>query len=204
MRIPTKIFDLQGGSPRTRADAAHMLKSLGAVPAGAGIPPELIVWCDTVHEPLPEDWVSLDDLISDLSGDHRVRDTKSVAALPEAEPRSPLLAGRTVALIGSLKRVDIVTRLVERLGGQMVRPPSIDADLVICGSTEGMTERMQALRADPLGRLILSEWQFYDLCEPQFSPFPADHVQRDLAKQLRMTDPGPARQHGARPYALGF
>jgi hypothetical protein len=204
MRIPTKIFEVQGGSPQTRQDATRLLRSLGAVPATAGEAPELVVWCDTAYEPLPEDWVSLDDLISDLSGDHRVRDTKSVADLPKAEPRSQLLAGRTVAMIGSLSRSDIVAQLVARLGGQMVAPPAIEADIVICGSTDGMTERMKALRADPIGRLILSEWQFYDLCEPQFSPFPPDGLQRELAVELRSTDLRAARQHARRPYALGF
>lgn len=204
MRIPATIFDLQGGSPQTRKDAAHMLKSLGAVPAGAGAHAELVIWCDTVHEALPEDWVSLEELTEDLSGDHRIRDTRHVSRLPAAEPRSPLLAGRSVAMIGTVSRSDIIQRLVERLGGQMVPPPSIDADIVVCGATDSLTERMKALRADPVGRLILSEWQFYDLCEPQFSPFPPDALQRELAIELRSTDPRAARQHARRPYALAF
>lgn len=94
-----------------------------------------MVWCDTACEPLPEDWVSLEDLVGDPSGDHQVRDMKSVAELHKSEPRSQLLAGRTVAIVGGLSRSDIVVQLVARLGGQMVAPPAIEADIVVCGST---------------------------------------------------------------------
>lgn len=184
LRIPGSLFAIGDGEKSHRKEARRQLARLGAVPVGPNQQPDFVVSCDPGDTALPRNWFRLDQLLAEGLRVHRVRDLRAFRTAVARTPRQCILHGKTITTIGGLSGGDTVRDLAARLGAQVLPAPEIDADIVVCGLVDVVGERLEAVRREPQGRMILSEWQFYDLCETQFSPLVEDEAQGQLLQEL--------------------
>lgn len=127
-----------------------------------------------------------------VAAEHRVRHIRSVEVPPPRRPGA--LKGYRFALFGGFRNIEALTACAQALGGEIAAAPSTDANALVFGQgLDGVPQRLVAMRAD--GRCLpeFSEPEFFDLVEPSFSPFPADPLQRQLARRLLgLPDPPPS------------
>lgn len=127
-----------------------------------------------------------------VASEHRARQIRPCEIPPPRRPGA--LRGYRVALFGAFRNVEALTACVDALGGVVVAAPSTDANALVFGQgLDGVPYRLAAIRASGRCPPEFSESEFFDLVEPSFSPFPADTLQRQLARRLvGLPDPLPS------------
>lgn len=157
------------------AEADHVIVPSEAHAARAGIANAL---------PLP--------LLHQAASAHRARHIRPVEIpLPR---RAGMLKGYRFALFGGFRNIEALTTCVEALGGDVIAAPSTDANALVFGQgLDAVPQRLATIRASGCFPPEFSEAEFFDLVEPSFSPFPADPLQRQLARRLvGLPDPLPS------------
>jgi hypothetical protein len=105
-----------------------------------------------------------------------------------------MLAGHRIALIGALRGYDQIVCAATALGAMVVPAPEADVSLAVFGrGLDAVPQRLQAIRSRRPDLRSFSEWEFFDLIEPAYSPFRADRVQRALwLRLLGLPEPPPS------------
>lgn len=187
--VAGQTFALIGGGSKRRREVRGYLAGLGMVCTPGAPKPDLLVSCEDEEGPMPRGYVRDFDLWRAMILLHRPRDAAELGREVALIFRpAQLLAGKRVTVLGDLKGAAHIPTITEALGGKVVKAPDSDADVVICGWQDYTSSRLDTIRATAEGRLLLSEWQFYDMVEPTFTGLPRDEVQQQLHRDLMMAD----------------